>query len=458
MFSEPVNIKNVDDAIGLINQRGLTHIKIGVFDTDGVMLGKYMARDKFISALKSGFSFCNVVFGWDCQDQIYDNASFTGWHTGFPDANVRVLPQTARNLPYEENMLLFLGEFSGRAEKVCPRGVLRRVVEKAADMGFKVRAACEYEFFLFQETPDSIRAKGYRNLNTFTPDAFGYSVIRNSVHSELYHKIFSLAEQMNFPIESLHTETGPGVLEAALAVDDIMEAADRAALFKTFIKVLAERNDLMATFMARWSEDQAGQSGHVHMSLQDLKSGEPIFYDESQYQGVSEIQKHFIAGQQKLMPQFLALLAPTVNSYRRLLPGYWAPTGATWGIENRTCALRLIPGSAHSQRVECRIGAADANPYLVLAAVLASGLYGVEYGLEPSAPVTGNAYDFDTGPELSLPRSLYEAAQCLRDSGAARDYFGDDFVDHFASTREWEEKEFQKHVSDWELARYFEII
>ncbi|WP_062265886.1 glutamine synthetase family protein [Endozoicomonas arenosclerae] len=456
-MSELEKIKTVEEAKQLVNQRKLNHVKVGLFDNDGVLLGKYMSRDKFFSALDSGFSFCDVVLGWDCQDQIYDNTTFTGWHTGFPDKQVRILPETVRRLPYEDNKLLFLAEFSGEAEQVCPRGLLRRVIEKAASMGFWARAACEYEFFLFQETPDSIREKGYRNLKPFTPDAFGYSVIRNSVHAELYHQILSMAQSMNFPIESIHPETGPGVIEAALVVDDILQAADKAALFKTFMKVLAERNGLMATFMARWSSEQAGQSGHIHMSLVD-EEGQSVFYDASQPNGMSAAQRHFIAGQQRLMPEFLALLAPTINSYRRLLPGYWAPTHATWGVENRTCALRLIPGNEKSQRVEYRLGAADACPYLALAAVLASGLYGIEHKLEPTTPVTGNAYAQESSEELALPRSLYEAAQALKVSEAAKTYFGDTFVEHYSATREWEEMEFRKHVTDWELARYFEII
>ncbi|KEQ19342.1 glutamine synthetase family protein [Endozoicomonas numazuensis] len=456
-MSELKKIKTVEEAKQLVNQRKLSHIKVGLFDNDGVLRGKYMARGKFFSALDSGFSFCDVILGWDCKDRIYDNTSVTGWHTGFPDKQVRVLPETVRELPYEENMLLFLAEFSDEAEQVCPRGILRKVIEKAASMGLWARAACEYEFFLFQETPDSIREKGYRNLKPFTPDSFGYSVIRNSVHSELYQQIIEMAQVMNFPIESIHTETGPGVIEAALMVDDILSAADKAALFKTFMKVLAERNGLMATFMARWSSELAGQSGHIHMSLVNA-NGESVFYDPSKPYGMSALQKHFIAGQQRLMPEFLALLAPTINSYRRLVPGYWAPTRASWGIENRTCALRLIPGNAKSQRVEYRLGAADASPYLALAAVLASGLYGIEHELEPTEAVSGNAYSQKFPDEQTLPRSLYEAAQLLKGSEAALSYFGKTFVDHYAATREWEEMEFRKHVTDWELARYFEII
>jgi glutamine synthetase len=325
-------------------------------------------------------------------------------------------------------------------------------------MGFSANAALEYEFFLFNETPKSVREKGFRNLEPFTPDNFGYSVLRGSVHHDLYAQILGLAEEMDFPIEGLHTETGPGVLEAAIAVDTAQNAADKASLFKTFIKVLAQKNELMATFMAKWSADYPGQSGHIHISLNDAKTNESVFFDQSKDHSMSDTQRHFVAGQQLLMPKFLSLIAPTVNSYTRLIPGFWAPTDATWGVENRTCSLRVIPGSAKSQRVEYRLGSADGNPHLTLAAALASGLYGIEHKLEPTPMVVGDAYSQTHPSALKLPATLWEAAQALKESKEARGLFGDAFVEHFASSREWEEREFRKHISDWEMDRYFEII
>ena len=359
----PEQVKTAADARRIVEERGLTHVKVGIFDVDGVLRGKYMSKPKFFSALEGGFGFCDVVLGWDSNDQLYDNVSYTGWHTAYPDAPVRVLPATCRALPFEGDMLLFLGEFAPPAESVCPRGTLRRVLERAAAHGFSVYAACEYEFFVFEETPDSVREKGYRNLKPMTPGYFGYSGLRSSVHGELYKEILATCETMRMPIEGLHTETGPGVLEAALAVDEALEAADRAALFKTFLKVLAQRRGLMATFMAKWSGSWPGQSGHIHMSLKG-KGGRSVFHDPKAPHGMSKPMRHFVAGQQALMPELLGLVASTVNSYSRLVPGFWAPTNATWGVENRTCALRVIPGSAKSQRVEYRIAAADCNPAL----------------------------------------------------------------------------------------------
>jgi glutamine synthetase len=182
-------VKNIEQARQIVEACGHSHVKVGVFDMDGVMRGKYMSRDKFLSALDTGFGFCfcDVVLGWDVKDQLYDNVSYTGWHTGYPDVLVRILPSSCRQLPYENNMLFFLGEFAADAESVCPRATLRRVIDKAKTMGLEVHSGFEYEFFVFNETPLSVREKNYQNMETLTPAEFGYSVIRNSVESETYH-------------------------------------------------------------------------------------------------------------------------------------------------------------------------------------------------------------------------------------------------------------------------------
>ena len=454
---DPRKVKTTADARAIVAERGLTHVKVGAFDIDGILRGKYLSRAKFESALEGGFGFCDVVLGWDSKDQLYDNARYTGWHTGYPDANVRLLPESCRALPWEDPVVFFLGEFSGKAEAVCPRATLRKVLDRAKRLGFEAYAGFEYEFFVFKETPDSVREKGFRDLKPIAPDYFGYSVIRNSVWSDYYRSLLDLGEKMDFPIEGLHEETGPGVIEAAIGYDNALSAADKAALFKTFAKVHAQRQGLMATFMAKWSKDWPGQSGHIHLSLRD-SAGKPVFHDASKPFTMSDTMRWFVGGQQKLMPELLAMVSPTVNSYTRLIPGFWAPTDSAWSVDNRTCALRVIQGGAKSQRVEYRVAAADANPYIILSAALGSGLWGIENKIEPEPVVEGNAYDMKFPERLALPRTLWEAAQRLKASAMARDYFGEEFVHHFAASREWEEREFRRHITDWELARYFEII
>ncbi len=454
---DPRDVRTADDAKRIVEQRDIEHVKVGVFDIDGVLRGKYMSRRKFLSALESGFGFCDVVLGWDLHDQLYDNVTLTGWHTGYPDAPVRILPESCRVIPWEERTLFFLGEFAPPAEEICPRAILRRIVDKARAMGFQCHAGFEYEFFVFQETPASVREKNYRDLVPMAPGNFGYSILRSTVQSEFYTELLDTCRALDIEIEGLHEETGPGVLEAAIAVAEACDAADKAALFRTFTKVMAQRMGMMATFMAKWSPDWPGQSGHIHISLKGVDGG-AVFHDQAAANGMTETMRHFVGGQQRLMGEMLAMVAPTVNSFTRLIPGFWAPTEASWGIDNRTCALRVIPGGPKAQRVEYRIAAADANPYIALAAALGAGLWGIENRVEPDAPTEGNAYDKKFPKRLALPATLWDAAQRLKSSKPARALFGDEFVDHFAATREWEERQFRKHITDWEMERYFEII
>lgn len=432
------------------------YAKICVADWDGILRGKYLAREKLASALEHGSRFCEVLFGWDSQDKLFEGASFAGWESGFADAPLRILPETRRTIPYEGGVELYLAEFGGQPEAVCPRAVLRRVLARAERLGLTAVGAMEYEFFVFAETPRSCRDKGYVGLEPITPGSFGYSLLREGANSDFFREILETGAAMRMPLEGIHTETGPGVVEAALAHCEALEAADRATLFKTIVKVLAQRRGWMATFMARWSDLWPGQSGHMHLSL--LENGVPVFRDESRAHGISDLMGSFIAGQLALLPELCAMVAPTVNSYKRLVPGYWAPTSATWGVDNRTCAVRAIAGGAASQRVEFRVAGADVNPYLAFAAAIGAGLWGIEQGLAPPPATIGNAYETELEPDRMLPRDLSEAARRLAASQAARALFGDAFVTHYAASRIWEADELARCVTNRELERYFEII
>lgn len=436
-----------------IESEKLRFFKVAVVDTDGVLRGKYMDREKLSSSLRKGFGFCDVVLGWDSQDELYDNGVLSGFHTGYRDAPVALDLSTVRRLPFEQDTAFLLGNFRGDYAKACPRTILENVVSRAEAMGFSPRAAFEYEFFVFDETPHSARKKGYRNLRPLTPGMFGYSVLRNSVHSDLHRQLLDDLEALELPLEGLHTETGPGVLEAALCHQPAREAADRAALFKTFCKVLLQRQGLMATFMAKWSNDYPGQSGHIHVSLES--DGKNVFHAEDA-SGMSDTFRHFVAGQVHLLPTLLPMVCSTVNSYRRLVPGFWAPTHANWGIENRTTAIRAILGE-RAARSEYRIGPADANPYLALAAALASGLYGIEHRLECD-PVHGNAYEDPGRSSVALASNLGSAAAHFSESDVAKELLGETFVAHYAASRDWEDRKGRQAVTDWDLERYFEII
>lgn len=438
-----------------IEKHGIGFHKVAVADTDGVLRGKYIDLPKFRSALRSGFGFCDVVLGWDSADQLYDNTTLVGFHTGYRDAQVRLDLGTVRRVPFENDTILVLGDFTAPHDGACPRSLLKRVVERARTRGYFPRGAFEYEFFVFDETPHSVREKGYRNLKPITPGMFGYSMLRSGVHSDLYHDLITAMAELEADIEGLHTETGPGVIEAALSHRPLLDAADRGALFKTYTKILLQRRGLMATFMAKWSSDYPGQSGHLHVSLEDA-AGKNLFFGEDA-SGTSELFRHFVAGQTLLLPEVLCMVCSTVNSYRRLVPGLWAPTHAAWGIENRTTAIRAIPAGPKATRSEYRIGPADGNPYLVAAAALATGLYGIEQGLSVP-PVEGNAYDATPQQARALPGTLSEATTAFVESPITRDLFGEAFVEHFSQTRFWEDRAARRHVSDFDLQRYFEII
>ncbi len=451
--------KQMQEIRKYIEDNQIKNVKLAIVDIDGVLRGKYVSTKKFLTALDKGFGFCNVIFGWDSDDVLYKNDSFTGWKDGFKDAIATIDPSSFRILPTEDKKsIICLADFSkSDASAVCPRSILKKIIKRVDNLGYAATAALEFEFFLFNETPQSLRDKNYGNLQPMTPGNFGYSVLRNSTHADFYHEIMDLCGEMDMPLEGLHTETGPGVLEGAMEHSDALKAADNGVLFKTFIKVWAQQREMIANFMAKWSADYPGQSGHIHISLQN-KDGSALFYDKDKNENMSDEMRWFIGGQQKLMPEILAMVASTCNSYTRLIPGFWAPTAASWGIDNRTCALRAIPGSESSQRVEYRISAADINPHLALAAALGSGIWGIENKIEPTEPIKGNAYDVDLPAEFQLPRTLSQASQNFKTSDVARELFGNDFVDHYAHTREWEDEQQRTAITDWQLKRYFEII
>ena len=447
-------INTIAEACSALKACKLPYGKVAVTDMDGILRGKYLSKKKLLSALKDGFGFCDVILGWDSNDQIYDDVKYTGWSSGFPDAHVMPIPETARFIPFENDLLFFLAEFYGNASKLCPRSILKKVIKKGETLGFSALAGAEYEYFLFQETPETVRAKNYRNLRPFTPGNFGYSVIRNSVHSDFHNEFLEMCELIDIPLEGYHTETGPGVLEAALAPDCILNAADKATLFKTFTKIFAQRRELMATFMAKWSTEHPGQSGHIHLSLKNEEK-QNIFFDSSKPLNISDEMRWFIGGQQKLMPELIAMVAPNINSYRRLVPNYWAPIDNSWDIDNRTTSLRVITGAPTSQRVEYRLASADSNPYLAMSVALGSGLWGIENKIEPTKSISEAAEKRGIKP---LPSSLGDASTRLRKSKVARLLFGSEFIEHFCATREKEEELHRNQVDEWQLQRYFEII
>lgn len=443
-----------------VKQHPSQKVKIAFSDIDGVLRGKYISTEKFLSAVEKGTSFCDVIMGWDMADVLYDRSEITGWHTGYPDSEASIDLNTFRKIPWEQDLPFFLGQLhnkKGGPSEVCPRQLLKKISEEAMSMGFTPLFSQEFEWFNFSETPSSAQEKGFRDLTPLTPGMFGYSILRSTLKNPFFTDLFELLTKFNIPIEGLHTETGPGTYEAAIKYADIVEAGDRAILFKTAVKEIAYKHHIMATFMAKINENLPGCGGHVHQSLWDKNRKRNLFHDADDKQKLSETAKQYIAGQLHCLPYILPFFAPTINSYKRLVEGAWAPTTLTWGIDNRTTALRILNGSAHACRLETRVIGADVNPYLAMAACLAAGLYGIRKKLKlKQAATTGNGYlEHSFG---SIPHTLKDATKKMKESPIATELFGKTFTDHFAQSREWEWRQHLKVVSDWELKRYFEII
>ncbi|NJC26757.1 glutamine synthetase family protein [Neolewinella antarctica] len=430
-------------------------VKIGVTDIDGILRTKYISRDKVMRGLDDGLSFCNVVFQWDAQDELYGNGLAD---PAFGDSPVTVVAGSQRTIPWENDVPFLLADFSSASGSdpavACPRSLLRSVVERAEGMGFTARFGPEYEWFAYRETPDSLADKQHQNLRPITPGMFGYSGLRTGALSTFHHELFRQITAFGVDLEGLHTETGPGALEAALVHQTALEAADRAVLFKEGVKQISYRHGFVASFMAKQQADLPGCGGHLHQSLwrEDVNA----FYDEARPHGMSKTFEHYLAGQLFWLPKLMPLYAPNVNSYKRYVAGSWAATRANWGVDNRTVALRVIPGGPKSTRLETRIPGADANPYLVIAAALASGLYGIEHGLELTTPaVVGSAYEQSVGEEL--PKDLGAGAGAMRAGLAQHNILAPAFSAHFLKTREWEWSRYQRAVTDWERQRYFEL-
>lgn len=447
------------EIIKRLEESGHKKIRYAVCDIDGILRAKTVMLDKFIDVTEKETGFCDVIFGWDSNDNLYDNILLTGWHTGFPDKKVRVDLDTLRNVPWDNNIPYFLGDFSDdeKMSSACPRSLLKEVREQASAMNLRAVFALEYEWFNFLGTPNDIAGTNFQKLQPLSPGMFGYSQLRPSLYTEYFNELFDLLLKFNIPLESLHTETGPGVYEAAIRYDEILSAADKATLFKTAVKEIAYRHGIVATFMAKWNENLPGCSGHIHQSIWNADQTENLFFTGNPDKPMSKLMESYLAGQLYCLPEILPMYAPTINSFKRLREGTWAPVTASWGFDNRTTAVRVLTGDEKSTRLEMRVSGSDINPYLATAAALASGLYGIKNELKLDAlPVKGNAYHSDSA--VKLPSNLLAATQRMAESALANELFGETFTRHFTLTREWEWREFSKAVTDWELKRYFEII
>jgi glutamine synthetase len=444
----------------LIAEQRIATVKIGGPDYDGVFRGKRLPADVFLAGMERGFAQGDVLFGWDIDEQLVPGLKFTNWDSGYAD--FRMVPDLAtfRPVPWEDGVATVICDFvteAGAPVEVAPRHVLRRVLERAGRMGLRAELAIELEFRIYREDQRTLRAKRFRDLEPLSPTTSCYSLHRATGDEFIVGRLRRMMDAHDVPIEGYNREHGPGMYEMNLRHAPGLEAADRALLFRNGAKELCLLEGLTASFMAKPSATEDGCSGHLHQSLWTAE-GESVFHSAHDEHHLAPRFRSYIAGVLALLPEFMALYAPNINSYKRFVAGSWAPTVAAWGIETRTPGLRVISGSPAATRLENRVAGSDVNPYLAMAATLASGLHGIELGLTPPPPVRANAYDLPPEVAPRLPRSLAEATERLAQSTAARAWFGDAFVEDYVTMRRWEVERFGAAVTEWERERYLEMV
>ena len=461
-----MDIAKIED---LIKEGKVEFIKIGAPDMEGVFRGKRVASKFFTGSLEDGFAQCDVLFGWDIAENVLPNLKFSNWERGFADVVMKPDLSTFAVVPWEDNVascICDLWSEHGDPVTISPRYLLNNLVERARSLGFEPMAASELEFRFFRENQMSLREKDFGpNLTPLNPGMNCYAISQASADDQLLGRIARMMRDHGVEIEGYNREHGPGMYEMNIRYANALTAGDRTMLFKTGVKEICHQMGLTASFMAKWNDMEDGSSGHSHMSLWDRNMERNMFWDENAEGHMSLLMRQFLAGLLAKLPEFMALYAPVINSYKRYIEGTWAPLNTTWGMDNRTCAVRIINNGKRAIRVENRVPGADANFYLVFSAMLASGLYGIEQQLELPARLEGNAYDpatvtaaIERGQIQSLARNLTTATNLLEQSEVAREYLGADFVEHYVATRRWEVKEYEKAVTNWDRRRYLELI
>lgn len=433
-----------------------TVIVAGV-DMQGRLFGKRMPVRRFLRVVDEGIHVCSCVYAWDIEEDLGGaQVDYTGFHTGWHDFQLVPDLATLRKAAWLPGTAIVLGdsvaEDTGEPVAVSPRAVLRRQCDVLAKEGRAATAATELEFHLYRGTPEQLRTGGYRDLDPTTQARADYLITEGDALEEFFRPLRDCLEASDIPVEVAQVEYGLGQWEINLEYTDPLEMADRHVLFKSAVKHLATRAGMTATFMPRPLTEGMGSSCHIHTAL--TGDGEPVFYDAAAPHTASRTLLAAVAGILDHAAELMVWYAPTVNAGRRILSEDFAGNGTTWGYDNRTTTCRVLGKSPSANRVETRLPGSDVNPYLGIAAVLASMRDGIGRDLDPGAPFTGNAYAQDTVG--TLPETLGEAARLFAASEFATAAFGKDVVDHYATfaTHEW--RTFLRAVSDFDRQRYLE--
>ncbi len=446
----------------LITRRGSRYATVAFVDLQGQLRGKTVSVSKLESAIDEGIPFSADNFMLDFGDIKLIPDGYLTLDQDYADERCDVDWDRPRMLPFEEpeSDLLFFVEYGEGTNggKWDPRRLFHRTLDRAVAMDIVPTFAFEYEFRLFKETADSLRDKGFQQPKLLNEVSTYGGVMHQSLWAQLFKDMRNMCETMEIPVSSMHWEQAASMGEVALGHQPGFAAVDDAVLFKTHAKSLAARHDMLLSFMARPIADDDGQSGHVHFSLKNRR-GRQLFHDPKREHGMSDTQRWAVGGLQRLLPELLLMMAPNVNSFKRLAPGAFAPIAATWGIENRTCAIRVIPGKPSAQRIELRVPGSDSNPYLVATCLLAAAMWGIEQRVEPAEPMSGSCYERteQIPDDQQFPPTFRLAIERFATSEIARELFGDDFVTMFAGTRLAQAEQFARMVTDKELERFLEM-
>jgi len=430
-------------------------VLIAITDMQGRLQGKRLSARFFLEeVLAHGSEGCNYLLAVDVDMNTVDGYAMSSWDRGYGDFVMRPDLDTMRWIPWHEGTALVfadLGWANGSDVVASPRQILRRQLARLAEHSLKAYAGTELEFIVYADPFEQAWAKNYRDLTPANQYNVDYSLLGTGRVEPLLRKIRLGMEGSGMYVESAKGECNLGQHEIAFRYAEALQTADNHVLYKTGAKEIAAQEGMSITFMAKPNERE-GNSCHIHLSLRG-NDGAAVLAGYGPY-GLSKLGEHFIAGQQACMRDFTLLFAPNINSYKRYQPGSFAPTAIKWGVDNRTCALRLV-GHGHSLRIENRVPGGDVNPYLALAAMIAAGLYGIERELPLEEPVTGNAYVADA-PQVR--GTLREAAADWRQSTLAKEVFGEEVVEHYTNYADVELAAYDRAITDWELRRGFERL
>ncbi|MEV0151948.1 MULTISPECIES: glutamine synthetase family protein [unclassified Nonomuraea] len=431
---------------------------VAVPDLQGRLQGSRLSVPYFLDeAARDGFGACVYLLAADVEMNTGPGYAIDAWDSGFGDLVLRPDPGTLRLLPWDPGTALVVADAvwpGGEPVEVAPRRVLRAQLDRLAEHGLVALAGTELEFLVFRGSYRDAWERRYHGLETGTRYNVDYALHGLSDVEPVVRRIRREMVRAGLPMETARGECHAGQYEIVFRYDEAMATCDKHVLFKNGARRIAEQEGVALTFMPKFDEGE-GNSCHVHLSLRGT-DGSPVFADESAGDGgMSALFRHFVAGQLACLPELTLLMAPNVNSYKRLRPGAFAPTGIAWGRDNRTCPIRVV-GSGHALRVEHRVPGGDANPYLAVAAVIAAGLYGIENRLPLPAPHAGNALADPSVPRL--PATLGEALRRWEEGGLAAKVFGDAVAGHYAAAARAELAAFESAVTDWERVRGFERL